>query len=173
MTKITKDDLDKVVLIGTQYEAQELRDMVTQLELEKQDEDGGDVIIFRGKQYSVKKATYDVIRKTKQTLIFRRYAKSLYERILEMDGKKEQKASFAWLRYVPLLFTIFDAVDNWRYKRSWIKLCELTFGDKAKDFALGNLTTGEVQRIMRIFFRFQAELFPAVQDAPRKNSPVT
>lgn len=173
MIKITKDDIDKLILPGIDYEPTELKDIVSQLELEKQTPDSGDVIVFNGKQYPVMKATYDVIRKTKQTLIFKRYVKSLFERILEMEAGKKEKVKFAWIRYIPFLFGIIDAIDNRRYKKSWLKLCKLTFGENAKDFSLGGLTTGEVERIMRIFFRFQAELFHAAQDSLKKNSPVT
>ena len=209
MTKITIDDISKLILPGQEYDGQEVKDIVSQLELEKQDPDGGDIIIFHGKQYPVMRATYDVIRKTKKTIVAKRFIKDSFLEMLERtvaelikdekikDDKEKldklyltqaqiqiqknktgklKRLSFWLYEHAPFAFNILDAIDIYFYKKSWLKLCKLTFGDNYKDFALGGLTTGttgEVNRIMRIFFRFREELSPAAQDALKKNSPNT
>lgn len=206
MTKITKDDIDKLILMGQDYEPQELKDIIAQLELEKQTPDGGDVIVFNGKQYPVMKATYNVIRKTTKQIVAKRFMKDslldalekmavelLNDETIKGDSEKMDKLStlqsqimllkhqtsklkriaFWFSDHIPFIFNIIDAIDVHFYKKSWLKLCKLTFGDNYKDFAMGGLTPKETARVMRIFFRFREELSPDVPDALKKNSPLT
>ena len=165
--KLASEKIKDLLLDGNEYEIQELHDIISQAEKEIEDADGGDFIIFRGKKYEVKKATYDVIRATKKTLIFQRYTRELYNMIQEIEGKR--KSSISLWKFIPFLYSFVDMIDNYRYRQSWNNLCKLTFADW-KDFELGGLTQGEVERVMRVFFRFQAGLFLAGQDGARKSS---
>jgi len=54
-----------------------------------------------------------------------------------------------------------------------MKLVKLTFVNDHRDFGIGGLTQKEVERVVRIFFRFLPELFLAEQGNAKKVSPTT
>jgi len=141
--KILKSDLDKLIFDGTEYEMQEIKDIIAQIEIEKQEPDGGDFIIFNGKRYGVKKATYNMLKlKAKEGIIFEKYRTQI-----------EHSKIF---NFIPFAKKVFEWYDDYKFKKAWMGLCKATFTNDVKDFSLGDLTSAEMVRVMRIFFQSQA-----------------
>jgi hypothetical protein len=142
MAKITKADLDKLIFDGQEYEIQEIKDLVAQLEIEKREPDGGDFVIFNGKRYGVKKATYNVLnQKRKESQKFSEF---------------QNITHFKFWNYIPFAMKFLLWNDDRKYKNSWMNSCKATFTNNVKDFSLGDLTSAEMVRVMRIFFQSQA-----------------
>src|SRR5512135_1035206 len=140
-------------LEGQDYSKQEVEDIWAQLVLEKS-EPIDDIVIVRGKQYKVKRATFNTIVKVNsQILGFQKLQKFVDED--------------RWYNRLPIVGLWFAKHSDRAGKRKWKDVCEAVFEGDVSDFDLGELTPLEMKRIMRIFFQFRAALF---QDAPEESS---
>lgn len=158
--KIKGSSVIALVNEDKEYTVEELRDTVEQLHRESLG-DGDNFIVFRGNRYGVKKATYRTIRAAKGELIFKEYVRMLLGEMLGGPSGPAARRSVRWYLYVPFIPSIIESIRDRRRAASWMRLVHLTFESDHEDFNMWNLTPEEMQRVMQIFFRFQAELFRA------------
>ena len=158
-TTIRADEIQKLLKEGQEYSPQELHDLVSQLQKEKELPDAGDFIIFHNRTYKVKKATYAVIRKTIMNPMFTR-TNALMASL--MDDK--------WYYKIPFVTRIIEWHNHKKSLKNWDDLIRITFDGYLKEMELENLTPAEVTRLKRIFFRWQAE---DSQENPERSKPTS
>ena len=144
MEQTFRADEIKKILQDKEYTAQELHDIIKQMEIEKALPDSGDVIIFHEKKYTVKRATYAVIRKVLMNPIFQRN-----------NALMTSLFSNKWYHKISFIVRHIEKKNYIKSLSDWNNLLKVTFEGDLKEMALENLTPSEVSRIRQIFFRFQ------------------
>lgn len=155
--KIKGKDIHEFIKEDSDYELQEIQDILQQIKKEKEEPDSGDFIIFHGKTFRVRKSSYDTIRKVMRSPL-----------LSQMGNPAAVPQS--WFTRLPFVGSIVEIIQDRRMKKTWREFCRLTFEGDLSLMELGPLSFEEVRRLMRIFFRFQEALFQDVREKPSQVS---